>query len=278
MKGLSPTRWANDLSVLLNQVLGNDRFPVDVAGVAKEISHNKFPDDPISVVVGRDLPGFDGALFRAPPGKKGWGIFYNSAISARGRINFTLAHEFGHYLLHRLQFPNGIECKDDDVVQWDSDYRRIEAEANVFAANLLMPLDDYRRQISATSKVDLDMISACADRYRVSLVAAVLRWLQYTERRAILVQSNDGFIKWARSSDRALKTGAYFATSKKTIAVPEQSLAGLRDKSIDGRAGIELPAGVWLDEAVHEMTIFADQYDFAITLLLLGNDAPSRWN
>ncbi len=278
MKRLSPTRWANDLSLLLNQVLGNNRFPVDVAGVAKEISQSKFPDDPISVVVGRDLPGFDGALFRAPAGKKGWGIFYNSAISARGRINFTLAHEFGHYLLHRLQFPNGIECKDDDVVQWDSDYRRIEAEANVFAANLLMPLDDYRRQISAGSKVDIDMISACADRYRVSLVAAILRWIQYTERRAILVQSNDGFIKWARSSDRALKTGAYFATSKRTIALPGQSLAARRDTSIDGRVGIDLPAGIWLNEEVREMTIFADQYDFAITLLILPQDAPSIWN
>ena len=44
---------------------------------------------------------------------------------------------------------------------------------------------------------------------------------------------------------------------------------------VDGRAGIDLPAGVWLREDVREMTIFADQYDFAISLLMLSNDAPA---
>jgi hypothetical protein len=38
---------------------------------------------------------------------------------------------------------------------------------------------------------------------------------------------------------------------------------------VDGRAGIDVPAGVWFPEDVHEMTVFAEQYDFAITLLLL---------
>ena len=32
-----------------------------------------------------------------------------------------------------------------------------------------------------------------------------------------------------------------------------------------------LPADVWFSEPVREMTIFAEQYDFAVTLLLLEN-------
>jgi hypothetical protein len=40
---------------------------------------------------------------------------------------------------------------------------------------------------------------------------------------------------------------------------------------VDGRTGIELPAGVWFPEPAREMTIFAEQYDFAVTLLLLEN-------
>ena len=32
-----------------------------------------------------------------------------------------------------------------------------------------------------------------------------------------------------------------------------------------------MPAGVWFPEPAREMTIFAEQYDFAITLLLLEN-------
>jgi hypothetical protein len=273
----SPTRWANDLSLLLNTVLGADRFPVNVSDVAREYSLQRYPDDPIAIVKGDRLPGFDGALFRAPAGKKGWGIFFNSGISSQGRVNFTLAHEFGHYLMHRLAHPNGIKCGDQDVVRWDSDYGQIEHQANVFAAWLLMPFDDYRRQIDPRAKVDLDVIAHCADRYRVSLIAAVLRWLEFTEKRAVLVVSRDGFIMWARSSQPALKTGAFFRTSTGPIEVPPSSLAARQDRLIDGRVGIEIPAGVWLREPVHEMTVFADQYDFAISLLLLGDDTAPAW-
>jgi hypothetical protein len=136
----SPVRWAIDLSILLNTVLGLDRFPVDVPSVAKEYSLKRFPDDPISVVVGERLPGFDGGLYRAPSGKKGWGIFFNNVIASKGRVNFTLAHEFGHYLMHRETYPNGLRCGEQDVVRWDSEYGHVEHQANVFAANLLMPL------------------------------------------------------------------------------------------------------------------------------------------
>lgn len=265
----SPTRWAIDISLLLNAALGSNRFPVDVPVLARDYTAQRFPDDPISLVVGRDLPGFDGALYRAPDGKKGWGIFYNSGISSKGRINFTLAHELGHFLLHRLAYPNGIRCGAQDVVRWDSEYGQIEHQANVFSSNLLMPLDDYRRQIGEREKVTLDMIAQCADRYRVSLIAAVLRWLQYTARRAVLVVSLDGFILWSRASEPAFKTGAFFRTSGAPVAIPSGSLADRQDLLVDGRTGEDLAAGVWFSEPVREMTIFAEQYDFAVTLLLL---------
>jgi len=271
-----PERWAIDISLVLNAALGKDRFPVDVALVAKEYSAQRYPDDPVSLVVGRSLPHVDGALCRAPTGKKGWGIFYNSAIASEGRINFTLGHEFGHYLIHRLAYPDGIQCGEQDVVRWDSEYARIEREANVFSAALLMPLDDFRQQMPEGDKVDLDMISHCADRYRVSLIAAVMRWLQYTARRAVLVVSRDGFILWSRASKPALRTGAFFRTSGPPIAIPADSLAGRQDMIVDGRSGVELPAGIWFAEPVCEMTIFAEQHDFAVTLLLLENRYSSR--
>lgn len=274
---LSPARWANDLTRLLNTVLGTDRFPVDVPVVAKEFSHQRFPDDPVTHVLGNDLPGFDGALYRAPEGKKGWGIIYNDTMSSPGRINFTLAHEFGHYLLHRLEYPDGLECGEQDMVRWDSEYGQIEAQANDFAATLLMPLDDFRRQIDARAKPGLDDIGACAERYEVSLVAATLRWLRYTERRSILVISRDGFILWARSSDLAFRTGACFKTTNRPpIAIPSASLAAQRDILAGAKGTLEVDAGTWLKEPCEEMVLFSDQYDFTISLLHLG-ETPSRY-
>jgi hypothetical protein len=274
---IHPQRWANDLTLLLNTVLGENRFPVDVPEVAREFSLKRFPDDPITFVRGDVLPGFDGALTRAPTGKKGWGIFYNTAIGSAGRINFTLAHEFGHYLMHRHAHPNGIRCGDQDMVRWDSEYGQLEHQANVFSATLLMPLDDFRRQVPERQKVDLDVMSGCANRYRVSLIAALLRWLEYTDSRSVLVVSRDGFILWSKPSKPALRTRAFFRTSAGPIEVPAASLAARQDRLVDGRVGIDLPAGIWFNEEVREMTVFADQYDFTVTLLMLSDHYEPRW-
>lgn len=265
----SAERWAIDISVVLNAFHGPERFPVDVTALAREYTAQRYPDDPVTLVKGRDLPGFDGALIRAPAGKKGWGIFYNSSIASAGRINFTLAHELGHYLMHRIDHPSGFRCGEQDVARGDTEYARLEQEANAFAANLLMPLDDYRRQIDPRAPADLDMISACAERYRVSLVAAVLRWIVYTHRRAVLVVSRDGYILWSRASDSALRSEAFFKTSRGPVEVPPMSIAGRQDGTATGRTGVDVAPGVWFNEEVRDMTIFAEQYDFVVSLLLL---------
>lgn len=272
----SAIRWAIDLNVLLNAAMGTERFPVNIPELALEYSKTRFPDDPITRVVGDDLPGFDGALIKAPQPKRGWGIFYNKSFASKGRINFTLAHELGHYLLHRTAYPEGFQCGSQDVVRWDSEYGQVEYQANVFAANILMPLDDYRRLIPQRARVDLDMISQCAERYSVSLIAAALRWLDYTTRRAVLVVSRDGYILWARSSAQALKTRAFFRTSQGPIEIPTASHAATQDMLVNGRTGVKHAAGVWFPEPVVEMTLFAEQYDFVISLLTL-EDSGGYW-
>ena len=117
-----PARWAIEITKMLNLVFGPEHFPIDVVAIARDYTAQRFPGDAITMAEGADLPGFDGALYRAPAGKSGWGIVYNNALASRGRINFTLAHEFGHYLLHRAAHPNGIRCGEQDVVRWDSAY------------------------------------------------------------------------------------------------------------------------------------------------------------
>ncbi|MFM7857229.1 MAG: ImmA/IrrE family metallo-endopeptidase, partial [Flammeovirgaceae bacterium] len=122
------------------------RFPVDVAAIAREYSRMVFPSEPITLVEGRPFaPRFEGALIRKP-GTAEWGIFYNSAISSPGRKNFTLAHELGHYLLHREKSPDDIICDRADMLNWESKYRIMESEANQFASFLLMPRDDFDLQ------------------------------------------------------------------------------------------------------------------------------------
>jgi hypothetical protein len=137
-----------------------------------------------------------------------------------------------------------------------------------------MPLDDYRRHILPTERVSLDLIAHCADRYRVSLIAATLRWLSYTQKRAALVVSRDNFILWARSSPAALKTGAFFRTSLGPIEIPAMSLAARPEVVSAGTETIDHDSSVWFSEPVTEMAVLAEQYEFVLSLLLLSDDPP----
>lgn len=241
---------------------------MDVRTIALEISRQKFPDDPIVDIKGGRLPGFEGALTSAPRGKKGWGILYNSAVTSRGRINSTLGHEFGHYLMHREAYPDGFFCSTEDMNRWGSEYAQRENEANTFASTLLMPFDDFRAQIDGRARPDFDALGVCADRYEVSLMAATLKWLQYTSRRAMLVVSRDGFILWARSSKPALKSGLYFKTrDRPPIEIPRNALAA-DIKALNGTSLIrELADDAWFNEPCTEQVIVSEQYDFTLSLL-----------
>lgn len=252
---------------------GVDRFPVDVPMLALEAARIFGWSDPITEVQCADIKGFEGALL-PDEGKKRWLLLYSEAVTSPGRIRFTQAHELGHYILHRL-LRESFQCSDADMLNWSKDDRNIEAQADLFASYLLMPLDDYRAQVSPG--VDLDVLGHCADRYGVSLTAAILKWLQYTDEKAVLVMSNDGFINWAWSSEPAFKAGAFFKTRGKTIPIPDGSLAA-HSKIKHDRRGTEIPAAVWFQHAdsqmhVREMKIHAEQYDAVLSLLWLPRGA-----
>jgi IrrE N-terminal-like domain len=234
--------WANRLTRMLDQVLGPDRFPVDVTTLALDYSRQCFPD-PITMVKGEALQGFEGGLFRNGKGKAEWGIVYNDALLVRGRINFVVAHELGHYLRHRHELDEFL-CSQRDMIEWDREDRAREADANQFAAYLLMPIGDFRRQL-AGQKITLDGLAHCAERYGVSLTAAILMWLEFTEERAVLVIARDGFILWSRSSGPALRSGAYFRTRNVVCPVPEMSVASGQRGDARKRAGVSIPPGVW---------------------------------
>lgn len=268
-------RWAFDLSILLRTVMGEDRFPIDIEALALDYSQKKFPDDPITRIRERDTEDFEGFLIPHPGGKPEWGIGYASSIESDGRRRFTIAHEFGHYLIHREKYPNGFQCRPEDMAAWDSEYNRLEAEANQFAANLLLPRDDFRLQIDPKAKVDLDTLGRCAERYGVSLMAATLRWLSFTQRRALLVVSREGYILWARSSTPAFKSGAYIKSSvSPPVPVPDESPIVLHSMTLGLLPAIQHPERIWLSEPVEEHALVSKRYDLGLSLLLLGNLGP----
>ncbi|MCW5234997.1 ImmA/IrrE family metallo-endopeptidase [Verminephrobacter eiseniae] len=272
----TPQRAANRLAKLaevFSAAHGVDRFPVDVPSLAMEAARIFGWSDPITQVQAANIKGFDGALFPGD-GRKEWLLLYNEAVSSLGRVHFTQAHELGHYILHR-QLRESFQCSDADMLNWSKDDKDIEGQADLFASYLLMPLDDYRKQVTAA--VDLDLLGHCADRYGVSLTAAILKWLQYADENAVLVMSNDGFINWAWSSESAAKAGAFFRTRNSVIPVPDGALAANADVK-HNRLGIQIPASIWFphakaDTPVREMKVHAEQYGAVLSLLHLPRSA-----
>jgi hypothetical protein len=277
----TPQSWANRLTKILSvhqAVHGLPRFPLDVAALAQDFSRQVFPDAPITMVGGLNMSkGVEGMLMLRGDGSGEWGIIYNESIRSAGRRNFTLAHELGHYLLHRHLHPAGLKCTNRNMADWDESVTRIEGEANTFASFLLMPLDDFRAQIKGRS-IDIDVLTELAGRYAVSLTAAILKWMTITDKRAMIVVGKDGFIDWARSSEPLLKSGVFYRARQEVTELPPASLAAQEVDWDTGRHGHHHPAGVWAgSEPVREMTVFSPGNEMSISLLLYPDRAPSRW-
>lgn len=100
---------------------------------------------------------------------------------ASTRQRFTIAHEIGHFLLHdadtvhvdrgyTARFRNEKSSEGTDVA---------EQEANLFAAELLMPAEFLENALASLSSVDVEdesLIKQLAEEYRVSRLAMTIRF------------------------------------------------------------------------------------------------------
>ncbi len=274
-----PMVEANRLSRMLSAVFaGENRFPVDVQSLALEYSAQCFPGEPIVKIEEIDIPGFEGVLARHPTQAK-WKIGYNRSIQSAGRIRFTLAHELGHYLLHR-ELKSSFECTQQDMHDWDGAEKDIEAAADVFASYLLMPLDDFRQQL-AGQPISIDLLHHLSDRYGVSLMAAALKWSETEPKRMVVVAARDGHVLWARSSPSAYRSGVFLASRKQLIEVPSGSLLNGPPLGSEAESGTH-PARNWFNRErenvllMEHIHVSSGNYPYTLGLLVLP-DALPRW-
>lgn len=260
---------------------GLQRFPVDVEQLALYVGQELKWPDPIFKVVAADIPSFEGGLFHVED--QGWALLYNRNMTSQGRIRFTQAHELGHYLVHRLA-QQEFQCSQADMVHWGPEMRSIEAEADDFASNLLMPMKQFRACTSA-SDIDFDILSDTSNMFGVSLTAAALRWIRSTEQSAVLILSRDGFMDWAISSDKARANGAFYKTKGRVVELPAGSIAA-NEAIASCRTGDQVSLNTWFEHAhrdavAREMKLVCENYGYTLTLLSLSNGdkawAPRDW-
>ncbi len=148
--------------------------------------------------------GFEGMLITNTEKSRG-AILVKSMTSPRRR-RFTIAHELGHFLLpwHRQE---RFSCQSSDIkdhgqarTSFSAERASIEAEANTFASELLMPTQAFQKiliSFAAPSLIDLDDLSHTFD---VSFEAAVHRYKALTQDAVAFIFSYNNVVRyWVKS-------------------------------------------------------------------------------
>lgn len=186
-------------------------FPIDCKSIAEGLG---------IVVQGADFAEeFQGGLFIDSEIKA---ILYNETIKEEGRKNFTIAHELGHFCLHKDR--KDLKCTMDDLelISGAPHGKLIEQEANTFAASLLMPGWDIAMMIKGRT-LDLNLIQELAIRYNTSLTATACRVVELTGAAAAIVMVEAGKISWCYSNSSF--TGFFLKKGLPIQAEPIDSLS-----------------------------------------------------
>lgn len=160
---------------VVDELLGQHRIkkaPVDVDAIATQLGIEVQRD-----VVDEDMSGF---LFRDARANKA--IIGVNGAHVLTRQRFTVAHELGHFLLHAGE-PVHIDRANTAFRVNHRDARSSmgvddsEREANLFAAELLMPAQFLERDLRNKNfdLLDDDAVRVLASQYQVSAQALTFR-------------------------------------------------------------------------------------------------------
>lgn len=98
---------------------------------------------------------------------------YEDACDQKTRARFTIAHELGHYFLHKNQ---PALTRFEPFTEEHKIYEDSEWQANYFAGALLVPKNEA---------LQCDTIEEIAHTFKISLQAASIRWKQIHKKQAV---------------------------------------------------------------------------------------------
>jgi hypothetical protein len=185
------------------------------------------------------------------PSLKAYCIYYavSGGWRTEGRVHFSLAHEFGHFYLpeHRARLRSGqMHNSTTDFASRDPR----ELEADEFAADLLMPMELFRRELKLFRGgfCTLNNLMTLAEKLGTSITCTARRYCDSDGEACTIYFSEGGRVRWGKSSEDMNRTGMFYykygappPTGSKTAEYWEKFLAGERPDRIAGK----VPANVW---------------------------------
>jgi Zn-dependent peptidase ImmA (M78 family) len=214
------------------------------------------------LVVEGPLHGAEARLVR----KGGRGIIRVSEdLREMGRKRFSIAHELGHWELHKDIFSDVYS----EVAMKGYGVNKIEIEANIFAAELLMPSKLFRPRCEDVQP-NLQSIKRLADEFNTSFTSAIVRFVDETDHSCAVVFSAEGRVTWWRPSR---KCEEIWFESKQEIRKGSLAWECLNGNSVPSRWQ-RVPAEIWLHDPgkyeinkVFEQSILLGGYGVVLSLL-----------
>lgn len=198
-------------------------------------------------------------------------ITVNSNIEFDAKKRYVAAHELGHYEMHRKRIPI-ISDSEYDLVNWFQ-ASSLEAEANEFASEFLMPSNLFSKECSGKYFAP-KVIDYLAERFNVSKTATILKFIKSGNHPICVVYTANNKMKWWKKSPDF----PYFLKFKPDTAPPGGSVVSeiFTMKSLyfgdDRKQSVE--KDVWFEvndryqgNFMYEFCLYAKSYDYALSLL-----------
>lgn len=146
-----------------------------------------------------ETEGFEGGLIAWAD--KSDGVILVNKSGSRQRQRFTTGHELGHFLnpWHMPKDAEGFRCTSRDMratrAKPGDRATQMEVEANVFAAELLMPKPLFQRDLRGRRGLDVSHILALARKYDMSKESTARRYAELQDEACAVVISHNGKVR-----------------------------------------------------------------------------------
>lgn len=166
-------------------------------------------------------------------------ITVNSS-EAEVRQRFTVCHEIAHIVLE-------LPSKHDQAPQWSYAKRDTnEVYCDIFAAELLMPWQQFHAAMRGISEPSLAAIQDLAEQFRTSYPATASRFAQFAQFPCAFVTMDSGQVRYARCSTPLRRMGAKI---RLRTPIPAGSAAAqLRARGDSGTSEDVVAQDVWFED------------------------------
>lgn len=144
-------------------------------------------------------------------------ITINSDIPYEGKKRFVIAHELGHFEMHRNVIA--VHNDTDATLEFFKNGNQ-ETEANEFASELLMPEHLFKKEC-AGKKFSPDLLRQLSDRFKTSITSVAYKYFELGSHPVCLFYIHNNQVKyWKRPENYP-----HFINDRTRLSPPEDSVA-----------------------------------------------------